>query len=131
MRSRVLIMAPPVDQSANSRAGMKKAKAEAEGKGPKKATANSLETGALQAKMGASKPRVDPETRAGLLEKRCNVQQQYIDLRLIIFETRISVVSSSPIRTMDGVLKSHGPCASFELSIVLVRRRLNHSQHST
>ena len=45
------------------------------------------------------------------------------------FLTRISV-GSSPFG-LWSVLKSHGPCASFELSIVLTRHRLNHSRNST
>ena len=48
----------------------------------------------------------------------------------ISFLTRISVVSG-PIWTIDSVLESHGPCKSFELSIVLVRHGLNHSQNPT
>ena len=55
-----------------------------------------------------------------------------IDLRFVF--TRISVVSG-PIRTIDSVLKSHGPRASFELSILPTRRwirlRLNHTQNAT
>ena len=41
--------------------------------------------------------------------------------------TRISAVSS-PIRTIEHVLKCHGPCESIDLLTVFTRHRINHSQ---
>ena len=69
------------------------------------------------------------EQRELRVETRARLPPTTVSIR-VSFLNRISVVSS-PIWTIESVLESHGPCASCELSLVLIRDRLSHSQNST
>ena len=50
-----------------------------------------------------------------------------IDSRLSLAALEHRFRFQSPIYTIESVLESHGPRASFEFSLVLIRHRLNHS----